>query len=108
MALQMVRPTKHPRIGIYHVRLAVPPPRRETAKGLFGAGWELAENLGTKDPSRAKDAAPAAVERLKAKMEAVRLPIPAPLNGCQSNAYRSSLASSTGSRWTAGEPIQVW
>jgi integrase len=72
MALQMTRPTKHHRTGIYHVRLAVPPPLRETAKGLFGAGWELIETLGTKDPCRAKDIAPAALERLKAKMEAVK------------------------------------
>lgn len=72
MALNMARPTKHPRTGIYHVRLAVPEPLRATAKALLGAGRELVENLRTKDPKVAKEAAAAAVARLQAKLAAVR------------------------------------
>jgi hypothetical protein len=72
MALNMTRPTKHPRTGIYHVRLAVPEPLRGTAKALFGSGREFVENLRTKDPKVAKEAATAAVARLQAKLAAVR------------------------------------
>jgi hypothetical protein len=72
MALTMVRPTKHPTTGIYRIRLAVPEPLRGTAKALFGAGRELVENLNTKDCATARAAAPAAVARLHAKLEAVR------------------------------------
>lgn len=112
MALQMVRPTKHRRTGIYLVRLAVPPPLRETAKGLFGAGWELTENLRTKDPGTARDAAPAAVERLKAKMDAVRAahsgtPLRVPEQAIQALAgqfYREQM-----DRWGADPgPVSRW
>ncbi|RVT91686.1 hypothetical protein EOD42_20380 [Rhodovarius crocodyli] len=57
----MIRPTKHPRTGIYHVRKAVP----AALRGVVGKR-EWIENLGTKDPDEAKRLAPAAVTRIEA------------------------------------------
>jgi hypothetical protein len=72
MALTMTRPTKHPKTGTFIVRLAIPPDVRDTAKRLFGVQAELRENLGTKDPSEARRLAPAAVARLRAKLDQAR------------------------------------
>jgi hypothetical protein len=68
----MTRPTKHPRTGIYLVRLVVPASLRETSKRLFGVRAELQENLKTKDPTEAKLRAPEAIARLRSKLERAR------------------------------------
>lgn len=70
MALQMVASTKHPRFGTYRVRLTVPEHLRETSKRLYGAGRELTQTLGTKDPKEARRLAPAIVDALQAKLRA--------------------------------------
>jgi hypothetical protein len=72
MALAMVRPTKHPKTGIYRIRMAVPEALRPAAKELFGSGRELIENLRTKDPREARAAAASAVAKLEQKFAAIR------------------------------------
>jgi hypothetical protein len=49
----MIRPIKHPRTGVYRVRLEIPAPLRDTAKALFGVRREFILNLETKDPAKA-------------------------------------------------------
>jgi len=68
----MIRPTKHPKTGIYRVRLAIPAHLRRTAKELFGRSAEFIENLGTKDCAEAKVRAAEASARLSARLAAVR------------------------------------
>jgi hypothetical protein len=46
----MIRPTKHPKSGVYRLRLAVPAPLRGITALLCGRHAELIENLQTKDP----------------------------------------------------------
>lgn len=72
MALQMVRPTKHPKTGVYRIRMGVPEALRPAAKELFGSGRELIENLRTKDPREARAAAGSAVAKLEQKLAAIR------------------------------------
>ena len=72
MALSMTRPTKHPKTGTFLVRLAIPTDLRETTKRLFGLQAELRENLKTKDSAEARRRAPAAVARLRAKLDRAR------------------------------------
>lgn len=72
MALNMATPTKHPKTGVYRVRLGIPKPLQETAKALFGARHELIQSLGTKDPREARVKAPPAIAALQAKLEEVR------------------------------------
>lgn len=72
MALNMARPTKHPRTGIYRVRVAIPAKLRDTTARLFAASHELTENLGTRDPAEAMAAGPAALVRLKAMLKAAQ------------------------------------
>ena len=73
MALAMTRPTKHPKSGTYVVRMAIPEDIRDACKRRYGARTELRENLGTKDAKQAKASAPAAMDRLRAKLAAARL-----------------------------------
>lgn len=72
MALPMTSPTKHPKTGIYRLRMGVPEALRASAKALYGNGRELIANLRTKDGNEAKRLAPQALAELQAKMEAVR------------------------------------
>ena len=71
MVLLMTRPTKHPKTGIYRVRLGIPAQLRPTAKDLFGRSAEFIENLGTKDPTEAKRRLPEALARLTARLASV-------------------------------------
>ncbi len=66
----MIRPTKHPRSGTYRLRLAIPVSLRDTTQRLYGRRAELIENLRTKDPRAARQLAPAAEARLRAKLTA--------------------------------------
>lgn len=66
----MMRPTKHPRSGTYRLRLAIPEHLRDTTQCLYGCRAELIENLHTKDPREAKQRAPDADARLRAKLAA--------------------------------------
>ena len=52
MALNMARPFKHPKTGVYWLRKVVPAPRRATV-----GQCELKGSLRTKDPEAAKVAA---------------------------------------------------
>jgi integrase len=70
MALSMMRPTKHPRSGTYRLRLAIPNRLRDTTQRLYGCRAELIENLHTKHPREAKQRAPEADARLRAKLAA--------------------------------------
>ena len=67
----MTRPTKHPKTGVYRVRLSIPAPLRPTAKALFGRSAEFIENLRTKDPAEARQRLPEALERLHALLASV-------------------------------------
>lgn len=72
MALNMARPTKHPRTGIYRIRIAIPVALRDEAERLYGSRWELIEPLATKDHRAASAAAPAALARINGKLAAIR------------------------------------
>jgi hypothetical protein len=68
----MVQPTRHPKTGIYRVRLAIPAPLRDTAQQLYGVKSEFKVNLQTRDAAEAKRKAPAAVEQAQSMLMAVR------------------------------------
>ena len=72
MAVQMARPTKHPKSGTYRVRLMIPPVLRDTAHTLFGVRTELVESLRTKDAREASRLGPAASVRLNVRLDAIR------------------------------------
>ena len=57
MALQMSRPTKHPRTGVYRVRVAIPAHLRSITKVQHGVAREFIRSLHTKDPKLAKERA---------------------------------------------------
>ena len=61
----MIRPTKHPKTGIYRMRKAVPASLRAVAGKRE---WE--ESLGTRDPAEAKAKAPSALAHIEAKHRA--------------------------------------
>ena len=71
MALQMIRPTKHQRSGVYRLRLAIPVHLREVSGRLYGKRAEFIESLGTKAPGEAKRLAPAAEKRLRGLLAVV-------------------------------------
>jgi len=71
MVLSMIRPTKHPKTGVYRVRLGIPARLRPTAKELFGRSAEFIQNLGTKDPVEAKERSPEALASLRALLASV-------------------------------------
>jgi hypothetical protein len=70
MPLPMMRPTKHPRTCTYRLRLAIPVHLRDTTQRLYGCRAELIESLRTKDWREAKQRAPEADARLRAKLAA--------------------------------------
>lgn len=72
MAVQMVRPTKHPKSGTYRVRLMIPSHLADTAQRLGGGRTELVESLGTKDPKEARRLCDPAVRRLEARLDAIK------------------------------------
>ncbi len=63
----MCRPTKHPKTGVYRIRMRVP-------KDLIVAigKRERIDSLGTKNPAEARKLAPAACERIEAEFAAAR------------------------------------
>ena len=101
MAVQMARPTKHPKSGTYRVRLMVPRDLRPTALRLFGAATELVENLKTKDAKEAARRGPDALVRLNARLAAIvqaqagggRALTDRDIAHLRSNDYRRRLAS---------------
>ncbi len=68
----MTRPTKHPKSGVYRVRLVIPQGLRETAKATFGVRRELVRSLGTKDGAEARKLAPSAIAGLQERLDAIR------------------------------------
>jgi hypothetical protein len=72
VALQMIRPTKHPTSGVYRLRLLIPSDLRDAAKATLGVGHELIANLKTKDEREAKRKAPEESAKLYAKLDALR------------------------------------
>ncbi len=66
----MAAPTKHPKTGVYRLRVAIPAHLRETTGRLYGRRAELIEGLATKDAKQARALAPAASARLRAQLEA--------------------------------------
>lgn len=67
MALPMTRPTKHPKTGVYRVRMRVPLDLREA----IGRSESIL-SLRTKDPKEAIAKAPAAIAKLRAEFNAAR------------------------------------
>lgn len=65
MALPMTRPTKHPKSGVYRIRIAVP----AALRGVIGKR-ERVETLGTKDPKEALKLAPAIIAKIGAEFTA--------------------------------------
>jgi integrase len=70
VALAMSRPTKHPRTGVYRVRVAIPEHLREITKRLYGVSREHIQSLRTKDPKLAKERAASVVETFMARLRA--------------------------------------
>jgi hypothetical protein len=66
----MSRPTKHPRTGVYRVRVAVPAHLREITKRLHGVSREFVQSLHTKDPKLAKERAAPVVDGFMARLQA--------------------------------------
>jgi hypothetical protein len=67
MALTMTRPTKHPKTGVYRVRIAVP----SDLRAVVGKR-ELVSSLRTKDTAEARRLAPAVVQRFQNEIAAAR------------------------------------
>ena len=67
MALPMTRPTKHPKTGVYRIRMRVPLDLRE----VMGKS-ERIESLRTKDPKEAKAKEPVAKAKIRAEFNAAR------------------------------------
>lgn len=63
----MTRPTKHPKTGVYRIRMRVP----QDLRAALGTGERIV-TLRTKDPKEAAAKAPAAVAKLKAEFNAAR------------------------------------
>ena len=72
MAVQMLRPTRHPKTGTYRLRLAVPHELREVCFRLYGVRHELIGNLGTRDHREAKVNARQVEQTLRNKLEVCR------------------------------------
>ena len=72
--MPMIRPTKHPKTGVYRLRKAVPP----SLRGIVGKR-ELIVSLRTKDPAIARKLAPEALRGIEAQLEKARA---ASLPGC--------------------------
>jgi integrase len=72
MPLAMIRPTPHPKSGVYRLRKSIPAQYRDTAQRLFGVRRELTVTLGTKDAREAVRLAPRYLDELERKMAAIR------------------------------------
>ena len=66
----MTRPTKHPKSGVYRIRMAVPMHLRSIVKRAHGRSAELVESLGTKDPGEAKRLATPVIEKFSTWLRA--------------------------------------
>lgn len=67
MALPMLRPTKHPKTGVYRIRSRVP----KDLQGIIGSA-ERVISLATKSPEEAKRRAPAAERKIAEAFAAAR------------------------------------
>ena len=70
MALQMTSPTKHPKSGVYRLRMAIPPHLHEITGRVHGRRTEFIRTLGTKDPREARRLAPPMVDEFQAWIRA--------------------------------------
>ena len=68
----MTRPTKHPKSGVYRIRVAVPGHLRDIVQRDHERRAELVETLGTKDPSEAKRRATATVAKFEGWLRAAQ------------------------------------
>lgn len=102
MALQMVRPTKHPRTGVYRVRMTVPEQLRATTKRLFGVSREFIHSLHTKDAQEAKRRAPAVIESFAARLKAAE----AERSGRQAHLNDREVGTLCG-RWLRGQQASL-
>ena len=66
----MTRPTKHPKSGVYRIRVAVPAHLRDIVQRDHGVRSEFIETLGTKDPRQAKHLAGAVLQRFQGWLRA--------------------------------------
>jgi len=67
MALPMIRPTKHPKTGVYRIRSRVP----KSLQDIIGSA-ERVISLATKDPDEAKRRAPAAERKIAEEIATAR------------------------------------
>ena len=54
----MTAPTRHPKTGVYRIRIAIPPHLRDITQRDHGKRAEFIETLGTKEPKETKARAP--------------------------------------------------
>ncbi len=68
----MTRPTKHPKSGVYRVRVAIPAALRDITERRYGKRVEFIESLSTKDPAAAKRLALPVVEKFQGWLAAAQ------------------------------------
>ena len=66
----MIRPTKHPKSGVYRIRITIPRHLREITQRNHGCRVELIRTLGTKDPREARRLAPPVIDEFQARLRA--------------------------------------
>jgi integrase len=72
MGLNMPSPTKHPKTGVFRVRVAIPHKLRSTTARLYERRVEFVTSLETRDPIEAKRLAPDALADIAAKLARAR------------------------------------
>jgi integrase len=66
----MVRPTRHPRTGVYRIRQPIPGRLKDVTQRRYGVRREFVESLGTKDWREAKERASPVIEKFTAWLRA--------------------------------------
>ena len=72
MALQMTRPTKHPRSGVFRIRVAIPMHLRAITERRYGKRTEFIETLETKDGAEAKRLTPPVLAKVQSWLAAAQ------------------------------------
>jgi integrase len=66
----MVRPTRHPRTGVYRIRQPIPARLKDVTQRRYGVRREFVESLSTKDWREAKERAAPVIEKFTAWLRA--------------------------------------
>ena len=66
----MTAPTRHPKTGVYRIRIAIPPHLRDITQRDHGKRAEFIATLGTKEPKEAKARAPEVIAKFSKWLQA--------------------------------------